>query len=121
MKLFTSSRLSEPSKHKYVALIEFALKNDTFSVEDAIAACGLSEKEFRFVSASLFSLNANQASPGFSPTTKSDWILKPEAYFSYLQYLEFRHAIETAKRAYWLSVLAIIVAVIAALPLILCP
>jgi hypothetical protein len=82
MKLFASSRLSEPNKHKYVALIEFALKNDTFSVEEATMACGLSEKEFRFISASLFSLNANQASYGLSPRTKSDWILKPEAYFS---------------------------------------
>lgn len=118
MKLFASSRLPEPDKHRYVALIEFALHHDTFSAEEASTACELSEKEFRFISASIFSLNAYQAQAGFDTKKKLDWILKPEAYFSYLQYLEFRHAIETAKRAYWLSVLAIIIAIIAMVPLL---
>jgi hypothetical protein len=119
MKLFASSRLQEPDKHKYIELVEFALHNDKFSAEEASKACGLSEKEFRFVSASIFSLSGYQAQAGFDPASKLDWILKPETYFSYLQYLEFRHAIETAKRAYWLSVAAIIIAILSTVPAIL--
>ena len=65
-------------KHKYIALIEFALHNDTFSAEDASKICELLEKEFRFVSASIF-LNAYQDQSGFDPTRKLDWILIPKS------------------------------------------
>lgn len=112
MKVFAHSILSEPSKHKYVGLIEFALENPEFSVEEACKATGLSDKEFRFISGTIFSLNQNQAEGTYNPSKKQEWILQPESYFSYLQYLEFKHAIEHARRAYWLSVLAIIVSII---------
>ena len=112
MNLVGHSRLISPKKHKYVALIEYALKNPVFSAEDACQAVGLSEKEFRFISSSIFSLNAVQSSQDFRSNQKHDWILLPEAYFSHLQYLEFQHAIEHARRAYWISVLAIIVSII---------
>jgi hypothetical protein len=114
MKLFASSRVAEPEKHKYVSLIEFSLKNPNFSATKACSVCGLSEKEFRFVASSIYVLNAYQTDPSFDPNRELEWIIKPEAYFSYLQYLEFCHAIETAKRAYWLSVAAITTAIIAA-------
>ena len=112
MKLFSSCRAQQPDKHKYVSLIEFALRNHTFSVEEAMSACGFTEKEFRFVSSSLFSLSAYQADPGFDPARKLEWILKPEIYFSYLQYLEFLHAVRTARQAFWLSLAAIVIAII---------
>jgi hypothetical protein len=111
MKLFASSRLPEPTTHKYVRLIEYSLWNPSFKAADACAACGLSDKEFRFVSHSIYSLSAYQEQLP-RPDESLEWVLRPEAYFSYLQYLEFRHAIETAKRAYWLSVAAILVAII---------
>lgn len=111
MKVFAHSRLGEPSKHKYVGLIEFALENPEFSTEEACRTTGLSDKEFRFVSGTIFSLNANQTPDGYDPSKKQEWILQPEAYFSYLQYLEFTH-IEHARRAYWLSVLAIIASIV---------
>ena len=110
MKLFASSRLPEPETHKYVRLIEYSLRNQSFKPVDACATCGLSDKEFRFIAASLYSLSAYQEHVRADET--QDWVLKPEAYFGYLQYLEFRHAVETAKRAYWLSVAAIIVTII---------
>jgi hypothetical protein len=112
MKLFAHSRLVEPKRHKYVGLIEFALTNPEFSTREACGATGLSDKEFRFVADTIFSLNANQTQWTYQPSQKQEWILKPEAYFSYLQFLEFRHSIEHARRAYWLSVFAIIVSTI---------
>jgi hypothetical protein len=111
MKLFASSRLPEPDTHKYVQLIEYTLRNPSFKIADACAACGLTDKEFRSVSPNIYSLSAYQEQLPHTDETL-DWVLRPEAYFSYLQYLEFRHAIETAKRAYWLSVAAIVVAII---------
>jgi hypothetical protein len=70
---------------------------------------------------SRHSLVAQRPSPGLELGPRffslmvayATWILRPEAYFSYLQYLEFKHAIETAKRAYWLSVAAIVIALLA--------
>jgi hypothetical protein len=112
MKLFASSRVPEPKKHKYVDLIEFSLENSTFSTTKVCDACGLSQKEFRFLAPIIYVLSAYQADPNFEVDRELEWILKPEAYFSYLQYCEFRHAIETAKRAFWLSVLAIVIAII---------
>jgi hypothetical protein len=115
MKLFASSRVREPEKHKYVRLIEFAMVNPSFSAEAACKACDLSRKEFQFISTSVFVLSAYQESEGSTRTTQvQEWILRPEAYFGYLQFVEFQHAIETAKRAYWLSVLAVVVALISA-------
>jgi len=49
MKLAAHSRLKEPSKHKYVVLIEYALEHDEFSANEACEATGLTEKEFRFI------------------------------------------------------------------------
>lgn len=106
------SRLAEPTRHKYVGLIEFALKNPEFSAQAACDATGLSDKEFSFVADAIFSLDANQSQGTYQPNHKQEWILKPEAYFSYLQYLEFKHSIEHARRSYWLSVLAIILSII---------
>ena len=114
MKIFAASREQIPSKHKYISLIEFSLGNPKFSVNVACAACGLSEKEFRFISNSIYVLNAAQADMGHNPDIQFDWILSPDAYFSYLQYLEFKHAIEAARRSYWLSVAAIVIAIISA-------
>lgn len=111
MKPLASSRLPEPDTHKYVQLIEYSLRNTSFKPTDACKACGLSEKEFQFVAASLYSLSGYQGELIRTSETQ-EWVLRPEAYFSYLQYLEFRHAIETAKRAFWLSVAAIVVAII---------
>lgn len=113
MKLIDPLRISEPRKHRYVELIEFSLKNPKFTTTQACTACGFSEKEFRFVASSIFELSAYQS--GFpDPERELEWILKPQAYFSYLQYLEFCHAIETAKQAYWLSVAAVVIALISA-------
>ena len=113
MQLIGSSRVPEPKKHKYVQLIEFVLDRPSFSPSEACATCGISDKEFRFIAPIIFVLNAYQAEKGLIATSEvQEWVLKPEAYFSYLQFLEFCYAIETSKRAYWLSVAAVILAII---------
>ena len=112
MKLAAHSRHKEPSKHKYVALIEYSLEHEEFSANEACEATGLTEKEFRFIIASIFVPNGYQGNMAFDLSLKQNWVLRPEAYFSHLQYLEFCHAIEHAKRAYWVAILAIIIALI---------
>jgi len=112
MKLFGHSRLETPGKHRYVALIEYALSNPEFTAEEACGAVGLSDKEFRFIAGTIFALNAVQSSQDFRSQQKHEWILQPDAYFSYLQYVEFMHAIEHARRAFWVAVLAIVVSII---------
>ena len=112
MKLFSHSRLEAPSKHRYVALVEYALSNAEFSAEEACQSVGLSDKEFRFIASTIFSLNAVQGSQDFRSQQKHEWILQPDAYFSYLQYLEFMHAVEHSRRAYWIAVLAIVVSIV---------
>jgi hypothetical protein len=112
MKLAAHSRLKEPFKHKYVALIEYALEHDEFSANGVCEATGLTEKEFRFILASIFIPNGYQGQTVFDLDLKQKWVLRTEAYFSYLQYLEFCHAIEHARRAYWVAILAVIIALI---------
>jgi hypothetical protein len=112
MWLIGSSRVPEPEKHKYVQLIEFALDKSSFSPSEACSACSISDKEFRFDAPSVFVLNAYEAEKGLISTSEiQEWVLSSEAYFSYLEFLEFRYAIETSKRAYWLSVSAVILAI----------
>jgi hypothetical protein len=112
MKLVTDSRFNEPSKHKYIALIEFSLKQPSFSADDVYIATGLSEKEFRFIIDSIFIPNGYQTQPVFDHEKKQEWVLRPEAYFSYLQYLEFCHSIKNSKQSYWMAVVAIVVSLI---------
>ena len=109
--LFRSSRLPDPDPHRYVQLIAYTLRNPSFKSADARAACGLSEKEFRFVATSIYSQSEYQVQKG-RPDETQDWILRPEAYFSYLQYLEFRHAIKASRIASSLAVVAIVIAII---------
>jgi hypothetical protein len=112
MKLASHSSLKEPHKHKYVTLIEYVLEHDEFSINEACEATGLTEKEFRFILDSIFVPNGYQGGIVINENLKQQWVLRTEAYFSYLQYLEFCHAIEHAKRAYWVAILAIIIALI---------
>ena len=114
MKLISQSRLNILSKHKYISLIEYSLEQGDaeFSASDACFETGLSEREFNFIRASIFILNGYQEVPTFDTKKPHQWILRPEAYFSYLQYLEFGHSIEYSRKSYWIAVAAILVAII---------
>ncbi|MBX3650697.1 MAG: hypothetical protein KF771_04935 [Burkholderiales bacterium] len=111
MTLFQWSQLPDPDPHRYVQLIAYTLRNHAFKSKDACAVCGISEREFRFVAGSIYSLSEYQVQKGH-PDEIQDWILRPEAYFSYLQYLEFRHAIKASRQAKLLALLAIVIAII---------
>ncbi len=111
MTLFQWSQLPDPDPHRYVQLIAYTLRNPSFKSADACAACGISEREFRFVAGSIYSLNEYQVQKG-RPDEIQEWMLRPEAYFSYLQYLEFRHAIKASRRATLLALVAIVIAII---------
>ncbi len=109
--LFLPAKPTDAARHKYITLVEFALSKGTFSKQEAMDACGFTEKQFRFVSSSIFVLSMNQGVMA-DLNEKQEWILKPEAYFSYVQYLEFLHAIKTARTSFWLAVAAIVVAIL---------
>lgn len=111
MKILGINRFGEPEKHKYVRLIEFTLKNPIFAPEKACAECGLTAKEFQFISRSIYSLSAAQDQM-IRPREEQEWVLLPEAYFSHLQFLEFRHAVKVANVSYWLSIAAVIVTIV---------
>jgi hypothetical protein len=111
MKIFGVERFKDPDKHKYVQLIEFTLRNPVFVPDNACKACGLTTKEFQFISRSIYSLNAAQ-NEMIRPREEQDWVLLPEAYFSYLQFLEFKHAVKVANVSYWVSIAAAIVSII---------
>ncbi|MEX2257147.1 MAG: hypothetical protein WD672_00435 [Woeseia sp.] len=95
--------------HRYVKLVEFVLANQSFSVRQACDASGLSEDEFSGAKYSLFMLKGAHERIESSHEIL-DWRLKPEAYFSYVSYLEFKHSLATSRRAWWFSVLSLLIA-----------
>jgi hypothetical protein len=97
--------------HKYICLIEFALRSPSFSVTEACEKCGLSEKEFSFVRDSIFVLSAYQTQH-LGTKDVQEWVLSPAAYFGYLQFQGNRQATETANRAYWVAVIAIVLGIV---------
>lgn len=97
------------NKHKFIKLIEYALSNKSFSVREACDASGLSEREFDRAKYSLFVLLGKHEHVE-SPHERLDWWLKPEAYFSYISYLEFQHSLNTSRRAHWIAVFSLLIA-----------
>jgi hypothetical protein len=95
--------------HEYIKLIEYALSNNEFSAEEASAEIGITTEQFRFARDSIFNLNPVQSSGAeFRTSHKYKWHLSPQDYFNYLQYLEFIHATNSAKKANWIAIIAII-------------
>lgn len=97
------------SKHKYIKLIEFALKNKSFSVQEACDASGLNEREFNGAKYSLFVLLGKHEHI-VNIHESLEWWLKPEAYFSYVSFLEFQHSLNTSRRAQWIAVFSLLFA-----------
>ena len=95
--------------HRYIKLVEYALDNKTFSVQQACDASGLSETEFEGTKYSLFMLSGANEKIG-SIHEVLDWRLKPEAYFSYVSYLEFKHSLTMSRWAWWFSIISLFIA-----------
>lgn len=94
--------------HKYLNLIEFALKNKEFSVQQACEASGMNEQEFNIAKYSFFILlgkheyidNLQQA---------LEWHIKPEAFFSYISYIEYKESSKNSQYAIWIAIISMIV------------
>jgi hypothetical protein len=95
--------------HRYVKLVEFALANKSFSIRQACNASGLSEDEFSGAKYSLFMLKGEHEHIASSHEIL-DWRLKPEAYFSYVSYAEFKHSLTTSRWAWWFSGISLFIA-----------
>jgi len=115
MDTIGGSGVPELEPHSCVRLVEFALKHRAFSPSDACKASGLKDEDFQFIAPSIFILNQKQESGDLLRRGDTqEWRLRPEAYFGYLQFVSYRHAVESAKQAYRLSVLSVVVALISA-------
>ena len=95
--------------HRYIKLVEFALANKIFSVNQACEASGLSAEEFSGAKYSLFLLKGVHENIACDNELLG-WRLKPEAYFSYVSYLEFKFSLTTSRWAWWFSGLSLLVA-----------
>lgn len=72
------------------------------------------ERDFQFIARSIFELSGYQADRGLhSASELQEWVLKPEAYFAYLQYKQFEHAVRSARRAEWLAIAALVATTVA--------
>jgi len=100
-------KLENVRNHEYIKLIEYALSNNEFSAEEACAAIGITDEQFRFARHSIFDLSAAQGGAEFKSKYKYKWHLSTQAYFNYLQYLEFMHAVKSAKNANRIAIIAI--------------
>ncbi len=101
-------------KHSYIKLIELSLNNNKFSKNCACKESGLSSKQFDFIRDDIFILSAHQEQ-SFDSKLEQEWVLTPQSFFSYLQYLEFKHAVRTARIAKYISILAIIISCVFAI------
>lgn len=107
--------LSVLENHKYIKLIEFSLKNNYFTGQQACSNSGLTKREFEFVKDKIFVLSIAQTDEHYHENTAYSWKLSPEVFFNYLQYSEFKFAVKTANKAHNTAVLAIIISGLLAL------
>lgn len=96
--------------HPYIKLIQFAIENRSFTVEQARMAAHLSREEFMFVRHDLFVLGGAQLDPVIHEQQVMEWKVSPQALFGYIQYQAHRDAVESAskadKRAFWALIFA---------------
>lgn len=96
--------------HPYIKLIQFAIENRSFTVEQARMAAHLSHEEFMFVRHDLFVLSGAQLDPVIHEQQVMEWKVSPQALFGYIQYQAYRDAVESArkadKRAFWALIFA---------------
>jgi len=95
-------------KHGYLKLIEYTLESNQYSMAQACEYTGLSNKQFNFAKHDIFVLSAAQDT-SLNPNEQHQWELSPDSYFNYLQYLEFKHSIESSRKSTMLAIIAIII------------
>ncbi|WP_211829381.1 hypothetical protein [Kistimonas asteriae] len=100
--------LEKLKNHKYLKLIEYALKEKNFSKEQACNASKLAHHEFDIIYRDMFIPHKNQEGE-IHPNEVLEWTLSQQAFFNYLQFLEFKSSVESAKKAQITAIVAIII------------
>jgi hypothetical protein len=86
--------------------------NSDFSVKEACSSIGITDEQFRFARSSIFDLNSEQTGAKLRSENKYKWHLSPQAYFNYLQYLEFIHSVKASKIAIYIAIAAIVISIL---------
>ena len=96
--------------HPYIKLIEFALNESNFSVEQACSATKIGLTDFQKVQEQIFLVDEHLRDKSRYPNMLLEWKVKPEALFGYIQYQAHQDAVESArkadKRAFWALIFA---------------
>ena len=96
--------------HPYIKLIEFALKDANFSIEQACSATKIGLTEFQKAQDQIFLMDEHLRESSRYPNMLLEWKLSPPALFGYIQYQAYRDAVESArkadKRAFWALIFA---------------
>ncbi|WGL16197.1 hypothetical protein PVT68_15665 [Microbulbifer bruguierae] len=106
--------INDIENHGYIRLIEFAIARKRFTKKEAYSSCGISNTDFDFIKHQIFSLSAAQESY-ISEEEEYEWKLSPEAFFNYLQFQEFKHAVKSSKQAKWIAIASIAISGVLAL------
>lgn len=93
---------------KLVKLLKFAIEERNFSANQAVSQCNMGISEFYDIWESIF-IKTPAFENGFDCSRSYDWILKPEALFSYMNFLEYRDSLTNARRAYWVAIASIVI------------
>lgn len=100
--------ISKIEQHGYLKLIEFTLNNSSFSATQACEHCDLSFPQFNLTKPRIFIMKGTQ-DHSLNPNEVQRWELSSESYFNHLQYLEFKHAIDSSQKSMRVAIIAIIV------------
>lgn len=98
--------LAEIETNKFIKIIEFALKNQKFSIEAACRECGMTIPEFNSAKYSLFMLKGEHEISNSSQDVLT-WNLSPSAYFHYLSFIQYKHAVKTSNKAHWIAIFSL--------------
>ena len=102
-------KLSEIENNSFVRLIEFALMNKSFNVNQACQASGLSNSEFHQIRHTIF----ENSHPNINNDAQMfQWYLSPNAYFHYLTYIQYKHAVKTSNRAHIIAIISVAISII---------
>jgi hypothetical protein len=107
--------LDDLQKDEFIRLIEYSLKKRVFSARDACEQTGIPLEHFRFIRHSIYELSAPQAAVDFDEDNEQDWYVSAQAFFHFVQFIEYKHAVASAKRSTKIAILAVIIAIVTAL------
>jgi hypothetical protein len=100
--------LNDIENYKIIKLMEFSLKDQSFSVQQACNVSGVSPDEFSGLKYSLYVLKGAHENIE-SNNEILDWRLTPEAYFNYLSFIQYKHSVLTSKRAQIVAICSLLI------------